>query len=137
MKHITDTNITQQQPTAVTIGNFDGLHMGHRALIRLTKQFAKEEDLKSVVLSFSPHPMFVFGRKPDFALVMAPSEKKYMMEKMGVDIYIEYPFDKEFSSMTPEEFACNLIFEQLNCKVLIVVENYKFGKNQSGDYVLL
>lgn len=52
MKHITDTNITQQQPTAVTIGNFDGLHMGHRALIRLTKQFAKEEDLKSVVLSF-------------------------------------------------------------------------------------
>ena len=62
MEHITDTNITQQQPTAVTIGNFDGLHMGHRALISLTKQFAQEESLKSVVFSFSPHPMFVFGK---------------------------------------------------------------------------
>ena len=53
MEHITDTNITQQQPTAVTIGNSDGLHMGHRALISLTKQFAQEESLKSVVFSFS------------------------------------------------------------------------------------
>ena len=137
MKHITDTNIVQQQPTAVTIGNFDGLHMGHRALIELTKQFAKEENLKSVVLTFSPHPMFVFGKKPDFALVMSPSEKEYMMKKMGIDIYIEYPFDKEFASMSPEAFACDLIFDQLNCKVLIVGENYKFGKNQAGDYNLL
>ena len=137
MEHITDTNITQQQPTAVTIGNFDGLHMGHRALISLTKQFAQEESLKSVVFSFSPHPMFVFGKKPDFALVMAPSEKEYMMQKMGIDVYIEYPFDKQFSSMTAEQFACDIIFEQLKCKVLIVGENYKFGKNQSGDYELL
>lgn len=136
MEHITDTKIRQHQPTAVTIGNFDGLHMGHRALIGLTKQFAEEEELKSVVFSFSPHPMFVFG-KPDFALVMAPSEKEYMMQQMEVDVYIEYPFDKEFSSMTPEQFACDLIFDQLNCKVLIVGENYKFGKNQSGDYELL
>ena len=60
MEHITDTRIEQSEPTAVTLGNFDGLHQGHRSLINLTKQFAEEEGLKSVVFTFSPHPMFVF-----------------------------------------------------------------------------
>ena len=65
MEHITDTRIEQSEPTAVTLGNFDGLHQGHRSLINLTKQFAEEEGLKSVVFTFSPHPMFVFQRKED------------------------------------------------------------------------
>lgn len=137
MKHITDTHIEQHEPTAVTIGNFDGLHQGHRALIKLTKQFAREENLKCVVFTFSPHPMFVFKKKSNFALIMAPSEKKYTMEQMGIDVYIEYPFTEEFANMEPEEFANKLIFEKLNCKVLVVGENYKFGKKQSGDYELL
>ena len=72
MEHITDTHIEQDCPTAVTLGNFDGIHLGHRALIQLTKEFAAEENLKSVVFTFSPHPMFVFKKKEDFALVMAP-----------------------------------------------------------------
>ena len=54
MEHITDTYIEQERPTAVTLGNFDGLHLGHRSLIKLTKQFAEEEGLKSVVFSFLP-----------------------------------------------------------------------------------
>ena len=81
MEHITDTRIEQSEPTAVTLGNFDGLHQGHRSLINLTKQFAEEEGLKSVVFTFSPHPMFVFQRKEDFALIVDPSEKKFQMEK--------------------------------------------------------
>ena len=65
MEHITDTRIEQSQPTAVTLGNFDGLHLGHRSLINLTKQFAEEQGLKSVVFTFSPHPMLVFKKKDD------------------------------------------------------------------------
>ncbi len=137
MKHITDTHIEQNQPTAVTLGNFDGLHLGHRALIKLTKQFAQEEELKSVVFTFSPHPMLVFGKKDNFALIMAPSEKKFTMERMGIDIYIEYPFDQEFAAMSAEDFAIKLIFEKLQCRVLIVGENYHFGANRSGDYAML
>ncbi|MBR4015375.1 MAG: bifunctional riboflavin kinase/FAD synthetase [Anaerotignum sp.] len=137
MEHITDTHIEQAQPTAVTLGNFDGLHLGHRALIQLTKQFAEEENLKSVVFTFSPHPMFVFRKKEDFALIMAPSEKKFTVEQMGVDIYVEYPFDEEFAAMSAEDFAIKLIFEKLKCKVLIVGENYRFGKGASGNYEML
>lgn len=137
MEHITDTHIDQKQPTAVTLGNFDGLHLGHRALIKLTKQFAQEEGLKSVVFTFSPHPMLVFQKKEDFALIMTPDEKKFTMEQMGIDTYIEYPFDQEFAAMSPEEFAVKLIFEKLQCRVLIVGENYHFGSNRSGSYELL
>ena len=137
MEHITDTRIEQDRPTAVTLGNFDGLHLGHRSLINLTKQFAQEQGLKSVVFSFSPHPMLVFNRKEDFALIVDPAEKKFQMEQMGIDTYIEYPFDAEFAAMSPEDFAIKLIFEKLQCRVLVVGENYHFGKGAAGDYELL
>lgn len=137
MEHITDTYIEQERPTAVTLGNFDGLHLGHRSLIKLTKQFAEEEGLKSVVFSFLPHPMLVFKKKEDFALIMAPSEKQHTIEQMGIDTYIEYPFDEEFASTSAEDFAINLIFGKLRCRVLIVGENYRFGKGASGGYEML
>ena len=137
MEHITDTQIEQSQPTAVTLGNFDGLHQGHRSLIKLTKQFAEEEGLKSVVFTFSPHPMFVFQRKEDFALIVDPTEKKFQMEQMGIDIYIEYPFDVTFAAMDPEEFAVKLIFEKLKCQVLVVGEDYHFGRGAAGNYEML
>lgn len=137
MEHITDTRIEQSEPTAVTLGNFDGLHQGHRSLINLTKQFAEEEGLKSVVFTFSPHPMFVFQRKEDFALIVDPSEKKFQMEQMGIDIYIEYPFDMDFAAMDPEDFAVKLIFEKLKCQVLVVGEDYRFGKGAAGNYEML
>ena len=137
MEHITDTAIEQKSPTAVTLGNFDGLHLGHRALINLTKAFAAEENLKSVVFTFSPHPKFVFQSREDFALVMAPSEKEFTMGNLGIDCYIEYPFTKEFAAMEPEEFVIDLLFQKLNCKVLVVGENNKFGRKQAGDSKLL
>lgn len=137
MEHIIDSHIEQKFPTAVTIGNFDGLHLGHRALIKLTKQFAQEEGLRSVVFTFAPHPMLVFQKKDDFALIMDPAEKKFTMGQMGIDAYIEYPFDADFAAMSAEDFAIKLIFEKLKCRVLIVGENYHFGSNRSGNYEML
>ena len=120
MEHITDGQVDRSRPTAITLGNFDGLHLGHRALIQLTKEFAAEENRESVVFYFSPHPMLVFKKKEDFALIMAPSEKLFTMEQMGVDTYIEYPFDVEFASMSAYDFAVKLLFERMKCKVLVV-----------------
>lgn len=137
MEHITDTRIEQERPTAVTLGNFDGLHLGHRSLINLTKQFAEEQGLKSVVFTFSPHPMLVFQKREDFALIMDPAEKRFQMEQLGIDLYIEYPFDMEFAAMSPEDFANQLIFDKLNCQVLIVGEDYHFGKGAAGNYEML
>lgn len=137
MKHITNSEIEQSVDTVVTIGNFDGVHMGHRCLIETAKEYAEKENLKSIVLTFAPHPMFVFGNRENAALIMSPEEKKLCIEKMGVDLYIEYPFDKEFASMSPEDFAIELVFKKLKCKVLVVGFNYHFGKKQSGDCRLL
>ena len=91
MEHITNTNIKQNVPTAVTLGNFDGVHMGHRSLINLMKEKAKEQNLKSIVFSFYPHPMFLFGTNSDSrALIMGYEEKKMIIEGMGVDAFPDY-----------------------------------------------
>lgn len=81
MEHITDCKIEQDRPTAVTIGNFDGVHMGHRKLIETTKEYAGRENLKSIVLTFKPHPMFIFGNRENNALIMSPEEKEIAIGK--------------------------------------------------------
>ena len=137
MEHITSTDIDQTVDTVVTIGNFDGVHMGHRKLIETAKEYAEKLSLKLVVLTFNPHPMFVFGDRKNAALIMSPEEKCITMEKMGVDTYIEYPFDREFASMSPEDFAIKLLFERLRSKVVVVGYDYHFGSKQKGDDKLL
>lgn len=137
MKHITDTNFTQDTPTAVTIGNFDGLHLGHRALITAMEREADAAGLVKTVLTFSPHPMFVFQNRDLSYLILSPEEKRYMMGKLGIELYVEYPFDREFAAMSPEDFANKLLFDQLNCKVLVVGEDYHFGHRQAGNFALL
>ena len=71
MEHITNGKIEQNCPTAVTLGNFDGVHMGHRKLIETAKEYAEKENLKSVVFTFKPHPMFIFGNRENNALIMS------------------------------------------------------------------
>ncbi len=137
MEHITTTKIQMNQNTAITLGNFDGLHMGHRRLISTMQQKAAEQGLLSVVFSFYPHPMFLFGNRDHQALIMSPEEKKRTIEQMGVDCYVEYPFTKDFAAMAPEDFAVQLIFQAMRCKVLVVGENYRFGKNHAGNVALL
>ena len=137
MEHITTTKIQMNQDTAITLGNFDGLHMGHRRLISTMQQKAAQQGLLSVVFSFYPHPMFLFGNRDHQALIMSPEEKKRTIEQMGVDCYVEYPFTKDFAAMAPEDFAVQLIFQAMRCKVLVVGENYRFGKNHAGNVALL
>lgn len=137
MEHITNCEIEQSRPTAVTLGNFDGVHMGHRKLIETAKEYAEKEGLKSVVFTFKPHPMFIFGNRENNALIMSPEEKEIAISKMGVDTYIEYPFDREFASMAPEYFAIDIVFNKLKCKVLVVGYDYRFGSKNKGDYKLL
>ncbi|MCI1931512.1 MAG: bifunctional riboflavin kinase/FAD synthetase [Clostridia bacterium] len=137
MIHITDENIEQSEETAVTLGNFDGIHLGHRTLISLTKKLAEENNLKSAVFSFTPHPMFLFGNRKTKALIMSSEEKSITLESMGIDIYIEYPFTKEFAAMEPEIFARDIIFGKMKCRKLVVGDDYRFGAKARGDYELL
>lgn len=122
--------------TAVTIGNFDGIHLGHQKLIETVLDYSKKFSLKSVIFSFNPHPVAFFGRTGDFKTMFSTEEKKYIAEKTGVDMLIQYPFNKEFSSLSPTEFM-DLLCTKTNCKVLVVGENYCFGKDRVGNLSVL
>ena len=136
MEHITNNNIEQKMPCAVTLGNFDGLHEGHRTLIATAKKYAEEMNMKSVVFTFNPHPMFFFKNRELNKLIMSRHEKVYAVEKLGVDMFIEYPFE-EIASMSPEDFAIEILFKKLNAKVIVVGDNYRFGSKAKGDPALL
>lgn len=121
-----------EKPSAVTIGNFDGIHLGHQELVKTVLEYSKIYSLKSVVFSFEPHPVEFFGKKGEFKTMFSVEEKKFVIENLGVDILIQYPFNTEFADLSPEEFM-DLLIEKTNCKVLVVGENYCFGKDRVGN----
>jgi len=134
MKVFDSTNIRQNNFTAVTLGNFDGIHRGHQELIKSIKLFAKNENLTSVVFSFFPHPLSVIGKDNIFYTIFDYNEKKFIMENIAnVDVLIQYPFTIEFASLKAEQFI-DILFNCVKCKVLVVGEDYCFGKNRSGNY---
>ncbi len=132
MKIIDNDKFNIKEPTAVTLGNFDGIHLGHQALVSAMFENAEKYGLKSVVFSFNPHPVEFFGRQNDFKTMFSVEEKKFVIERLGVDILIQYPFNREFSYLSPEQFV-DLLVEKTNCKVLVVGENYYFGKDKAGN----
>ncbi|MCL2674967.1 MAG: FAD synthetase family protein, partial [Defluviitaleaceae bacterium] len=130
MKHITSRHINYPAE-AVALGNFDGLHRGHQELIRTAK-----ESGNATVFSFFPPPSSVVGGAPVKA-IMTSEEKAFLLEKMGVEHFIEYPFDEEIADMSPENFVRDILARQLCCKTVVVGEDYRFGQRGRGDCELL
>lgn len=132
MIHLRNKNIDQELPTVVTIGNFDGMHKGHIKLIKSVINHAKRNNLKSLVFSFNPHPRSVIKEEKVYH-IFTSEEKARTLSQLGVDIFIEYPFDREFSIKTPQYFMEEIIYKKLKCAALAVGENYRFGKNGEGN----
>ncbi len=131
-----NSHIILDKLSAVTLGNFDGIHLGHRKLINMVKEYAKKENILSIVCSFLPHPKILF-KEENFSLILTPEEKKERIKKMDVDMYIDFPFTKEFSNISPEQFVEEFLIKNLKCKVIIVGQNYKFGIDKKGTPKLL
>ena len=123
-----------KEPTAVTLGNFDGIHLGHQKLIETIKN--NNRGLKTVVFSFYPHPVAFFGQKGLFRTMLDPREKAFVIGQLGIDYLVQHPFTPEFSALSPEEFV-DYIVKKVNCKMLVVGENYNFGKGRAGNYETL
>ena len=121
-----------ERASAVSLGNFDGVHLGHQELIKTVKEYSKRENLESVIFSFYPHPVEFFGKKGEFLTMLSLDEKKFIIEKMGVNDLVLYPFNREFAQLAPEAFM-DLLVEKTNCKVLVVGENYCFGRDRVGN----
>ncbi len=137
MQYINDYNINQTNHTAVAIGNFDGIHLGHQKLIENIKKISKKRGLASVVFSFCPHPITVLRDFKEPFYIMSSFEKRNFLSDMNIDLFVEYPFTKQFAVIKPEDFVREILYKQLNCKVLVVGEDYKFGENRAGSFELL
>ncbi len=135
MIHIKTKQIIQNKHTAVTVGKFDGVHLGHRQLINEVTNAATAQSISSVVFSFSQPPS-VFFKKIGHSTILTSQEKAYIINDLGVDIFIEYPFD-ELAYMLPEDFVSEVLIKHLRAKLIVVGEDFKFGRNQQGDCRLL
>ncbi len=119
----------------VAIGNFDGLHLGHQAILKQTIERAKANHGTSVVLTFKPHPSHILSPDQPTLLLTPFEEKVNLLRLFGIDVLIYAEFNKEFAHQTPFTFAQNLLFEKIGCKEVVVGERFAFGKNRAGKVV--
>ena len=122
----------------VTIGNFDGVHLGHVPILKKLIEEAHKENRKAVVITFDPHPKKVL--RPDirpFYLITSIEEKIKLLEVIGVDGLILIPFDLNFSKMTAESFVCDILWDKLHIRKIFVGHDYSFGKSKTGNKIFL
>ncbi len=119
-------------PSVVTIGNFDGVHAGHRELMRRTARLAQELGAKPSALTFHPHPSTVVAPERVPRLLSTPDERCALMAAEGIDQVLIMPFDETISHLSPEEFFRQILREALGAKAVVVGENFRFGYRQAG-----
>jgi len=116
---------------------FDGVHLGHKSIIDALTKAGTQNNLETAILTFWPHPRFVFNPNEDLKLLNTIDEKKLLIEKYGVNNLFLKEFDDEFRNLTGEEFVRQILVDQLNVKYLIIGYDHSFGKNKSGNFALL
>lgn len=126
-------NLPQTQNTAITIGSFDGLHLGHRYLLNQLMEIADKNDLPTFVLSFEPHPRLVLPHNESFRLLTTLDEKIELLKKIGIDNLVLIPFDQSLSQMTAEEFITHYILNPLQPQAIVLGYDHKFGKDRKGS----
>ncbi len=119
--------------TIITIGTFDGVHTGHRKILEKVVSQAREAGLKSVVLTFFPHPRMVLQEKSDILLLNTIDEKVKLLEDTGIDYLIIHPFDYAFSRLTAEEFVTTVLIGKFNIQKIIIGYDHRFGRNRTAN----
>ena len=122
-----------ERSSVVTIGTFDGVHMGHQKIIERLGKSAKENNLDSVILTFFPHPRMVLQKESDIKLINTIEERKEILEKMGIDHLVIHPFTIEFSHLEAEAYVRDVLVKQLKAKRIIIGYDHRFGRNRTAD----
>jgi riboflavin kinase / FMN adenylyltransferase len=122
---------------AVTIGNFDGVHLGHREIFRRVRELARAQGGVSVVVTFSPHPLQVLSPATGVKLITSPEEKRALIEESGIDYLLEIPFDKAFASIPAREFVDRILVGAIGMEGLVIGYDYAFGRGREGNVTLL
>lgn len=128
--------LKEARPSAITLGTFDGVHLGHRRILDILRMTAAERRLQSVLITFEPHPQIVLrpDRVPELKLLTTTEEKLSLLDAAGVEVCFVMKFSSEMASMTGDEFVRKILFEGLNMRVCILGHDHAFGKNRSAHY---
>jgi len=119
--------------SVVTIGTFDGVHIGHQKIIKRLVKIAKTENLLAVVLTFFPHPRMVVQKDANIKLINTIDEKSKLLEKLGVNNLVIIEFTMEFSRLTALEFVRDILVNKLNIKNIIIGYDHHFGRNRTAN----
>ncbi len=124
-------------PCAITIGNFDGVHLGHRQILRRVSALAREEGWKSAVLTFDPHPAKLVAPASAPRLLTTLDERARMILEQGIDEILILPFTPEIAALGPEDFVREILVDKLKARAVLVGANFHFGKRAAGDAATL
>ena len=122
---------------AVTVGNFDGVHRGHEALVRRAAEWARKHGGEVVVLTFDPHPVSVVYPDRAPTALNTLEQKAELVESLGVDRFVVVPFDEELALRPPEAFARGVLAGALEAKKVVVGDNFRFGHDRAGNVTTL
>jgi riboflavin kinase/FMN adenylyltransferase len=136
INNLNEISITFKNPV-VTIGNFDGVHIGHRALFNQVIEKAKSIEGTSVIITFEPHPLRVLNSNKRFPLITLYEQKVELISATGVDILICIPFTREFAETPARTFVKEILFDRIGMKAIVVGQDYSFGRKREGDISLL
>jgi riboflavin kinase / FMN adenylyltransferase len=144
MRVVRGLNLPAHAPAAVTIGNFDGMHLGHRALLRQLKAEASIRGLQTGVLTFNPHPREFFARRANQGIAAhVPARLHTLREKLealaaaGIDQTRVCPFNETFAALTPEDFVRRVLVESMCARHVLIGDDFRFGARRAGDFSML
>jgi riboflavin kinase/FMN adenylyltransferase len=136
MQHIRDLNEVKLDRSWLTIGSFDGVHLGHQQIIQSLVKGAKQAGVPSVVVTFFPHPQFILrGESRPYYLTL-PEKRAQLLAELGVDYVFTYPFDQRISRLSARDFVSSL-FEDFHFRELLIGYDFALGKDREGDSDLL
>jgi riboflavin kinase/FMN adenylyltransferase len=124
-------------PCAITIGNFDGVHVGHRQILGRVVAWAREEGWKSAVLTFDPHPAKLVAPARAPRLLTTMEERTRIIAEAGIDEILILPFTQEIAALGPEDFAREVLVDKLKARAVLVGANFHFGQRAAGDAAML
>jgi len=121
----------------VTIGTFDGVHLGHQKILNRVKELASTQNGETVLITFWPHPKYVLKPGNTMKLLTTFDEKAEYLDELGIDHLIRIPFTHEFSQITSEEFVENILIKKIGTRQLVIGYDHRFGKNREGSFEYL
>jgi len=132
-KHENACTYNNNSNSAVTIGTFDGVHIGHKKIIERLNSSAKENNLESIILTFFPHPRMVLQKDTNIKLINTMEERSQILERTGLNHLVIHPFSTEFSQLSAKEYVQQMLVKYLKAEKVIIGYDHRFGKGRTAN----